>query len=133
MRVLALTGRATAAADLADTLAEARRPGSSGVALYNLGLRAYAYARAGQGDSARVILARIRDPRAPGGPAWRSYAEAMVFVGFQAHDSALVALRRGVTPGRMGVLHFCAMEAAFAPLHRDPRWAALYREAGLRP
>lgn len=109
--VLAIAGQTDEAVRVADRL----------VALYpdvetHYWVAAYAHARAGDRAGAERALSRITE--------FRHYVQAAVEAALGRPDSAFVALDRSVAAEEEALVEV-AVDAWFAPLRADPRWAPL--------
>jgi hypothetical protein len=109
--VLTIAGQTDEAVRVADRL----------VALYpdvetHYWVAAYAHARAGDRAGAERALSRITE--------FRHYVQAAVEAALGRPDSAFVALDRSVAAEEAALVEV-AVDAWFAPLRADPRWAPL--------
>ena len=82
---------------------------------------AHAYARSGQQDRARTLLAELTSPRQRYVP---SYEIAQVYAALGAPTEAITWLERAYKE-RSHSIAFLGVDAALDPLRRDPRFNAL--------
>jgi tetratricopeptide (TPR) repeat protein len=90
---------------------------------------AHAYARAGQTDRAKAILAELERPK--GGEFLPAYYFALVHVGLGDKDRAFAALDRAFEE-RVGPLNELNIDPMFDSLRDDPRFDTLRRRLRLR-
>jgi tetratricopeptide (TPR) repeat protein len=117
--------------EAASTLLACTAEGCGG---FGRGLLAYAYARAGRPDAARLLVDSLRGRWAD--PAARSYVAydlAVASMGLGEPDQALVWLERGArtATGQSGFMAYVGVEPAFLPLHGLTRFQAVLRALGL--
>jgi predicted Zn-dependent protease len=117
--------------EAASTLLACTAEGCGG---FGRGLLAYAYARAGRPDAARLLVDSLRGRWAD--PAARShvaYDLAVASMGLGEPDQALVWLERGArtATGQSGFMAYVGVEPAFLPLHGLTRFQAVLRALGL--
>jgi serine/threonine-protein kinase len=131
--VLVARGRVDEALAWADTARRRAERGPGVAAIWPLGVVGAVEARAGRTEDARRTLARVRTLGASDTRGWRGTAEAMIFLALGEPDSALAALRREAELGRLAALQYADLSTLLTPLRADPRYAEIFRSAGIRP
>ncbi len=93
---------------------------------YSLGILGQAYARNGQNEEARKILARLNEH----GNARRvaPYAMALVYLGFGDKEHAIDELDRGYRDGETNYLFVIKVDPLLDELRGDPRFEALVQK-----
>src|SRR6266480_1542272 len=93
---------------------------------YSLGILGQAYARNGQNEEARKILARLNEQRNPRGVA--PYAMALVYLGLGDKERAIDELARGYRDGETNYLFVIKVDPLLDELRGDPRFEALMQK-----
>jgi tetratricopeptide (TPR) repeat protein len=93
---------------------------------YSLGILGQAYARNGQNEEARKILARLNEQRNTRRVA--PYAMALVYSGLGDKERAIDELDRGYRDGETNYLFVIKVDPLLDDLRGDPRFEALVQK-----
>ncbi len=93
---------------------------------YSLGILGQAYARNGQNEEARKILARLIEQRNTRRVA--PYAMALIYVGLRDNERAIDELDRGYRDGETNYLFVIKVDPLLDDLRGDPRFEALVQK-----